>query len=309
MFACCALPAVESGRPPRAETPREAWGRRHWFDPDAFIRENETLWDMVRQAREAHTPTLGAAGSIAECANLAVAHTGSMWLRDEMLPLSVKYAHHSHQYAIPALYEGGARCFVMTLRDPAARLVSGFNFDYKRFRPRALIWANFGAGSPNEFVARLRRTLNATRCAIRGGGHPRESASPATRRDGVSFSAAELAVLRRWEVSRRGVGNPVFDASRGPWVDGNRSFRPDGFYSLLPQAHYVKGDFSVFGSFTTVIGVASQLGPICDFRVIICSPPDDRPPRRLKRFANESGCGCLRIFGSRLQTTRPSANV
>ena len=62
------------------------------------------------------------------CANLAVAHTGSSSLYALLRPWTA-WAQHLHQARASDLYARGVRCFVTTLRDPAARLVSGFKFE------------------------------------------------------------------------------------------------------------------------------------------------------------------------------------
>ena len=66
--------------------------------------------------------------SINSCANLAPPHTGTTSLADALRPLS-QFAHHLHQNSLERLYRAGARCFIITLREPVARLESAFNYE------------------------------------------------------------------------------------------------------------------------------------------------------------------------------------
>ena len=181
---------------------------------DTFIVENTTLMHLAWRAWKAHTPT--APSGIASCANLAIAHTGSTWLHEALLPLS-PYAHHQHFWLIPSLYAMGIRCFVATVRDPVQRLVSAFNFDLKRHGGGQLAQRNYAAMDPTEFVQKLRGALNRSQGAL---------------------STSEQNVLHRWQAARLGLGNPLTDADRGPW---GATGREDGFFALLPQVRYFLG--------------------------------------------------------------------
>ena len=103
------------------------------------------------------------------CANLAPAGTGTMSLRDRLWELSVAASphhnpnstllHHRHDIFLRDAESRGARCVVLTLRDPAERLLSAFLFDmvwggtsghsifhlYSKRRgtpsPNAMVWA------------------------------------------------------------------------------------------------------------------------------------------------------------------------
>ena len=66
--------------------------------------------------------------SIGACANLAPAGTGTRTLYKRLAHLQSLYkftprrAYHDHWRVSSALYRAGARCFVITLRDPAERM-------------------------------------------------------------------------------------------------------------------------------------------------------------------------------------------
>ncbi|KAL1515597.1 hypothetical protein AB1Y20_002217 [Prymnesium parvum] len=68
---------------------------------------------------------------LSDCTNLAPAHAGSTsvyrWLRAHSAA-----AHHTHALSLPQLHARGLRCFVMALRDPAARLRTVFSFEKER---------------------------------------------------------------------------------------------------------------------------------------------------------------------------------
>ena len=76
------------------------------------------LLTLAQQALRLHTGMLGTGQSIADCASIAVAHTGSTFLFEQLRPLSI-FATHNHDVDIATLYAQGIRCFVLTLRDPA----------------------------------------------------------------------------------------------------------------------------------------------------------------------------------------------
>ena len=67
--------------------------------------------------------------SLASCANLAVAATGSESLTVLLHAAGSTHAHHAHRERIQTLSHRHAKCFIATIRDPAERLESGFRFD------------------------------------------------------------------------------------------------------------------------------------------------------------------------------------
>ena len=60
--------------------------------------------------------------NISNCANLAPAGTGTISLTVNLGLYSKSAAAHKHERGAPELAREGIKCFVMTLRDPAARL-------------------------------------------------------------------------------------------------------------------------------------------------------------------------------------------
>ena len=86
--------------------------------------------------------------SLANCANLAVPASASTTLsllltnalhtinatKQRTVWASAGFAHHKHNVLPHHLYERGARCFVVTLRDPAARLETTLAWEWDSVR-------------------------------------------------------------------------------------------------------------------------------------------------------------------------------
>jgi hypothetical protein len=64
---------------------------------------------------------------VASCANLAPAHTGTATLSHLLHNLS-PFTHHDHWETVDALRARGVRCFIVTVRDPVARLKSAYRW-------------------------------------------------------------------------------------------------------------------------------------------------------------------------------------
>jgi hypothetical protein len=107
---------------------------------------------------------------LSRCANLAPAATGTTTLSKEWLSNlrvssvqngskhteSAGFVHHSHHLNLTHLYALGARCFLITLRQPSERLVSAYLYDYYRMHARGgLYHAQFGLTTPRAFVHAL----------------------------------------------------------------------------------------------------------------------------------------------------------
>jgi hypothetical protein len=194
------------------------------FPPTTSLPQQYDLARLARDGLTLHRPTLGTGHNISECANVAVAHTGSTHLQSKMLLLS-EHAHHDHDFDVGTLYGRGIRCFVLTIRDPADRLVSAFNFDLKRHHPVMLSWNHYGAASPKDFVNRLRVRINDTDCSRRTDAGP-----PA----GIFFNRSDAE--SRWKASRD--SRWKWNNSGFPWFDWPRL---DGFYGMLPQVRHLQG--------------------------------------------------------------------
>lgn len=87
---------------------------------DPFVAQ---LLHHVRRC-ELHRPDVHA---LSECANLAVAGTGSETLSHLITAAASPHAHHAHVKRIRDFPT--TRCFLTTLRDPAERLESGYRFE------------------------------------------------------------------------------------------------------------------------------------------------------------------------------------
>ena len=82
--------------------------------------------------------------SLASCANLAVAATGSESLTVLLHAAGSTHAHHAHRERIQTLSHRHAKCFIATIRDPDERIESVFRFD-----------ANNSVSRPTRSASRL----------------------------------------------------------------------------------------------------------------------------------------------------------
>ena len=87
--------------------------------------------------------------NLTQCMNLAPAGTGSQSLVNGLGALAPGRWHHDHFWRV-APEGNGVHCFMMTLRDPAARLASGFRYLSQ--------WRAAAAPSVTSFVADLRNS-------------------------------------------------------------------------------------------------------------------------------------------------------
>lgn len=96
-----------------------------------------------------------AASALSECANLAPAGTGTRpltaWLRKHS-----KLAHHLHTARY--MHLKAAKCVILTIRDPWARLISGFNFERDARTHNPHTFARAGYRSAEAFVDALTRS-------------------------------------------------------------------------------------------------------------------------------------------------------
>lgn len=116
--------------------------------------------------------------SLCDCANLAVAGTGSsslLFLLNRAVSSFVAasrtnysrdcrggcrgFVSHRHQLHAETLYQLGARCFVVTIRDPAERLVTAVAWERASYRGRAprLFAPRINLTSPSAVVDAFRR--------------------------------------------------------------------------------------------------------------------------------------------------------
>lgn len=99
---------------------------------------------------------------LSHCTNLAPAGTGTttvskQWLQQLHIDgQSVGFAHHRHDFNLSFLHSLGARCFVITLREPNERLLSTFLYDlYMGHGQGGLYHSKIGVRSPRSFVDAL----------------------------------------------------------------------------------------------------------------------------------------------------------
>ena len=97
--------------------------------------------------------------SLSECVNLAPPWTGSRTLAEALAPLS-SHPRHNHSATLGQLSAQGRRCFVITVRDPAPRLVSGVSNLQNAHRKAVTPWR----ATANDFVD-----------ALRNASHPRHA--------------------------------------------------------------------------------------------------------------------------------------
>ena len=89
----------------------------------SLVAEVPELIDLLLSHRGYHRP----GGDLRECSNLAPAGTGTTSLTALLQPHSA-HTHHIHLITPAVPRTLAVDCFVMTLRDPADRLVTAFNY-------------------------------------------------------------------------------------------------------------------------------------------------------------------------------------
>ena len=107
--------------------------------------------DALVAAASSHSAALYKADDITKCVNLANPAAGSTSLYQMMKSVASELAHHLHTNLPSRLYDRGARCFVMPLRDPAARFVTAFKFENAvRWPPTGSARLSHRPGSKHE---------------------------------------------------------------------------------------------------------------------------------------------------------------
>lgn len=163
------------------------------------------------------------AETLKRCAMLVPAGTGTstlqLLLSDALSavygagsPIVNKFAQHNHHLGPLPLYNAGARCFLVPLRDPAMRVETGFRFESvmsSRLIPHIFMYRpQFGMHNLSEFIRLLR--------------HPYEETS--------------IRALRLYHSSLRGYLNLQRNATARAW---DRKFpEPDAF--LVPVTKYLQ---------------------------------------------------------------------
>ena len=131
---CPSLPAATAARDERASR---------------FLRASTIAKSAKRQP--------AAAPRLADCSNLAVAGTGSRSLTEAMKAIGLSQAQHKHGARIAS--SARRKCYLLTLRDPAKRLESGFRYDLTHPEtPRSNSLVQPSIKSLTDFVAALRNS-------------------------------------------------------------------------------------------------------------------------------------------------------
>jgi hypothetical protein len=183
--------------------------------------------------RAAHVGSHPLAG-IRKCANLAVPAAASTSLAALFAQVSPGFGHHLHTWLPAALYAKGARCFVMTLRDPVARLQTAFKFENAvRWPPTGSVRLSSRApGSKHEIGPEMwvRRFRGATLARVGRSAHEELSMVNATRR---AYLAALPGNQQHFVTSGKG------KARGGRWVRGPGHAMGEGNVFLVPQVSYL----------------------------------------------------------------------
>ena len=103
------------------------------------------------------------AADLTACDNLAVGGTGSRSLTEALKTVGVSHAHHRHPARIGFATSATKRpCWVLTVRDPATRLESGFRYDLTHpSTPAANSLVHPTMPTLADFVEALRNTSHA----------------------------------------------------------------------------------------------------------------------------------------------------
>jgi len=178
------------------------------------------------------------------CANLAPAGTATQTLSHHLRESGFEWTHHSHAFDCSHLQAAATRygqpdlpCFLVTLRDPLRRLLSGFAFEeamlgHVKFNAGAAAWPKvcqddelcryFLPGRPMLSAA---PTLEAFVSALRGVGAPE---SVAAARSVVNASLTPTFTMP--------------PSSGRHWANPAGGFVVDGSPFLVPLSFYVRGD-------------------------------------------------------------------
>lgn len=122
---------------------------------------SQELKHTARLALKRHSLNLGST-NLSDCVNLAIAHTGSSWLSEALIPLSPALVHHDHNQSLAKMRQMGVRCVISTLRDPATRLIGAFKFELKRYKPDSRKLREYAAPTPAQLVRALMSIENLT---------------------------------------------------------------------------------------------------------------------------------------------------
>jgi hypothetical protein len=188
---------------------------------------HDSLHALSREVFAAHSLTLGS--NISSCANLAPAHTGTIWVWKNLMALAPYNAHHNHNLRIEHLYKRGIRCFIMTIRPPHARLSTAFKQTFGRVvsvPPNVRAMKDYGATTPHEFV-------EAFRLAATSGGNT--SADVLSRYNRGRTHTAKVKVR---DAFATGEQHSWVDISKDPALPQSEV---NGFHTLLPQVRYAEG--------------------------------------------------------------------
>ena len=158
---------------------------------------------------------------LSDCANLAPAGTGTMTLYEQALRAAPAGRHwqHSHERRIRSPGLENVSCFIITLRDPAARLESGFRYDTAHWFSHELDRV-FRQGEPvmpatADFVAAFRNGstgdawAGVMRMFLGSASHPLATVSPPVKgweagapRSGSNFLVSQLDYFRDYHGPR-----------------------------------------------------------------------------------------------------------
>ena len=165
--------------------------------------------------------------SLTQCANLAVAGTGSETLSHLLGSKRNQYVHHYHVKRIrdfPA-----ARCFIATIRDPAERLESGYRFE--------LVNDAFNPTQPLNSLAGPFPTLGAFVDALQNTSSSRH------QRALLMLQRSSLEPSRKFQHSMATLPNcwRFTSASASRLIQSKTSFSCIGSNFLVPQVDYLIG--------------------------------------------------------------------
>lgn len=221
-----------------------------------LLASEHGLDDLVRASAQTLAPSSFDPSNVSRCTLLAVAGTGSTTLATLVTRISPRLAHHAHYWLPHSLAaKKGASCFIVTLRDPAARFVSAFNFEaWNSWPPTGSARLSSRPGSkhpisPQQWMDSFRTT---TECSTSTGCTATAGIDNTKSEAGASLPwwtvAMGNATRAQYESSMPGVMRHVvlpFEARDahsgkiGAVVDGPGAAMGAGSPFLVPQVAYL----------------------------------------------------------------------
>jgi hypothetical protein len=270
--------------------------------PAAFEGINE----VVSAAAERRS-----ASSLAECANLAPAGTGTISLSNVLSGRS-NHSHHDHSRNASQLYFAGARCFIVTLRDPVERLRTAFAFYHSGHKGSVGAWSPLKTAieglklSPNKLIGAFPGAPGSVLAAwherhVNSSHRDREMAAQATIR--LMYYTNLVRQVSSWRAATDAADSP--SPAQMALVDPRHDASP--FPQLPPSAilRYVKRPEHFLTAVADYLHEFRRL-PDAELHVVCTSNFSAGWTRLLRRFGHSDEHSNATRVGTDAATSRES---